>query len=223
MKTNLFRTSSILAVLVLLVAVSLSSTAQESIKQQQRPVQQEAQQQEPQLPVQQLDAEALRIAIPRACQGIRPDVQTHGDTDNFNPPGTPVTLSPALASFVVGKALKGYDDPAVNKFFADSFKLRNCRVCYATLEVRVRHYGDAWTNDGMAVGVAPFDTSPGIRLVSTGIWTPQTPNPKTLTFALPTAALNSYLSSTSTIPSFLDIPAQDDTDFDYMKLSVWYY
>jgi hypothetical protein len=27
----------------------------------------------------------------------------------------------------------------------------------------------------------------------------------------------------SPVPSFLDVIAQEDTDFDYARLSVWYY
>ena len=224
MKSHLFRASSILGVFLLLVAFSLSGTAQQPTARPQRPVQQ----QEPQIPelaVQELDSETLRIRVPRECERIRPDVQTHDIADNFNPPGNTVTLSPDLHTFLTthGITPKGYDDNHVNKAFADSFKLRNCRVCYARLEVRVKHYQDIWTNDGITLGAAPFNVLPGVTFVSSGIWAPTDPITKPLTFSLPTAALNSYLSSTTTIPSFLDVYAQDDTDFDFAKLSVWYY
>lgn len=222
MKSNYLRASSILAVLLVFVALGLTGTAQEPRTRLQQPAQQE-ERQLPELAVQQLDAEALRIAVPRQCHGITPVVQMHDVADSFAPTGSPVALSPALTSFLVGKPSKGYDDPGVNKYFGDSFKLRNCRVCYATLEVRVRHYNDVWTNDSITVGAAPFNTSPGVTLISTGIWNPPTPNPKTLSFALSTTALNNFLFSTTTVPSFLDVVAQDDTDFDYAKLSVWYY
>lgn len=227
MKSHLLRTSSILAVLTLFVVFSFSSTAQEPRTRQQQPAQQE-ERQIIDLPVQQLDAELIpndpmRIAPPKPCHGITPVVQIHDVNDNFAPAGSPVSLSPALTTFLAGKPIKGYDNPQVNKVFADSFRLRNCRVCYATLEVRVRASQDAWTNDTITVGAAPYNSAPGVKFISTGIWTPTTPNPKTLNFALPLTALNAYLSTTPTIPSFLDVVAQDDTDFDYAKLSVWYY
>lgn len=219
MKTHALRASSLLVVLIMLFGLSLSGTAQQPTdrsQQEKQPI--------PELTAQESDPEALRIAMPQACRGIIPVVQTHDVADNFTPPGTPLmpVLSPALASFVSSSQIKGYDDPRVNRAFADSFKLRNCRVCYATLEVRVKNYNkDLWTNDYITVGVAPFN-SPGIKFIGAGIWNPVGTNPKTLTYALPTAALNSYLS-TGSMPSFLDIVAQDDTDFDYIRLSVWYY
>lgn len=170
----------------------------------------------------QLNPEALRPDVPRECRGIRPDVQMHDVADAFNPPGTPATLSPALAAYFSGKPLKGYDDKRVNIVFADSFKLRNCRICYATLELGVRHDQDLWTNDMLYVQGGPYSQT-GVSFIYTGIWAPTDPNSKTLSLALPTAALNNYLFSTSTIPTFLDVFAQDDTDFDFVKLSVWYY
>jgi hypothetical protein len=224
MKSHPSGASSILPVLILLVASGLTGTAQQPTTTRQQPT---AQQEKPLIPepaeLRELNPEALRIAVPRECMGIRPDVQAHDVADTFNPPGAPLTLSSALAAYLSGKPVKGYDDKRVNMIFADSFKLRNCRVCYATLEVGVRHDQDLWTNDTITVGAAPFTASPGTYFIYSGIWSPPTPNPKTLTFALPTAALNSYLFSTSTVPTSLDVVAQDDTNFDYAKLSVWYY
>lgn len=235
MKNQHFHASSILSMLLLIVALSSSGIAQEPrIRQQQQPAirQQEqlpAQQEKPLVPglaiARELNQEDLRIALPRECRGIRPDVQTHDAADNFNPPGNPVTLSPTLANYLSSLNLtpKGYDDNRFNKVFADSFKLRNCRVCYATLEVRVKYSGDLWNNDTITVGAAPFNSAPGLLLSYGTIWTPPTPNPKTLSFTLPTAALNQYLSSTTTMPTFLDLITQDDSDVDQATLSVWYY
>lgn len=235
MKNQHFHASSILSMLLLIVALSSSGIAQEPrIRQQQQPAirQQEqlpAQQEKPLVPglaiARELNQEDLRIALPRECRGIRPDVQTHDAADNFNPPGNPVTLSPTLANYLSSLNLipKGYDDNRFNKVFADSFKLRNCRVCYATLEVRVKYSGDLWNNDTITVGAAPFNSAPGLLLSYSTIWTPPTPNPKTLSFTLPTAALNTYLATTSTMPTFLDLITQDDSDVDQATLSVWYY
>lgn len=235
MKTNLFRTSSILAVLVLLVAVSLSSTAQEPRTRPQEPAQQEELQIK-ELAVQQVDAETLRIAVPPGCKGIVPVVQIHGnELDNFNTPD-PGTLSPALTGYLTGLGItpKGYDEATINKVFADSFKLKGCRVCYATLEVRVRHQPGQWSlnapnysNDTILAGAAPFTPAlPDLRFIGpAGIWTATNPNPKVVTFGIAPidiTSLNTYLG-TGPMPPFLDVIAQDDTDFDYAKLSVWYY
>jgi len=226
MKRHLIRASSILAVLSLLVALGLSGAAQQPREQQQSKEQeQRLERPMPGLVLQELSPEALNAAVPPACKGIQPVVEIHDVADKFNAPGNPVSLSPALTNFLNANNLprKGYDDKRVNIVFADSFRLRNCRVCYATLETRIQHYQDNWTNDTITIGAAPFNSSPGVVLFYTGLWNQLVPNPKPLTYVLPTAALNNYLFTTPTMPTYLDVIAQDDTDFDYAKLSVWYY
>lgn len=211
MKSHFFRASSILGALLILVVLSLAGVAQQPTTQQRQPLEQ----QEPQLQelrVQELTSETLRIAVPRECAGLKPVVQTH----------TAVSLSPALTSYLSGKPVKGYNNPAVNKFFGDSFKLQSCRVCYATIAVNVEHYGDVWPNDSLTVGVAPFSGS-GSVFASGAIWSPATPNPKTITWALNPGILNTYLMSGSLPPKYVDMVIQDDTNPHSATLSVWYY
>lgn len=223
MKNRLLCASKTLTVLVLFVASGLPGIAQQ-LPARQRPTDREEERKIFELPPREFQPEVVAFRVPRECARIRPEIQVHDGPDNFMSPGTPVTLSPALTNWLNAHnfSRKGYDDARLNIFFADSFRLRSCRVCYATLELRVRHYQDVWTNDGITVGAAPFNTSPGVSLVSAAIWNPTTPNPKTLTYTLPAAALNSLLM-TGPMPSWLDVAAQDDTNFDYAKLSVWYY
>lgn len=232
MKSQLFRASSILAAFLLLVAISLSGIAQEPTTRQQQP----GEQQDlriPELAVQESDSETLRIAVPQACKGIIPVVQTHDIADNFNPPGNAITLSPALMSFLNSRNVipKGYDDKRINTVFADSFKLNSCRVCYATLEVRVRHQPGQWSanaanysNDTILAGAAPFTSA--LRFIGpANIWGLTLPNPKTATFGITSsglANLNSYLFNGPISPQ-LDVIKQDDTEIDYARLSVWYY
>lgn len=162
----------------------------------------------PELRIQQLDAETRRVAVPRECKG-RPIVQTRNA-------GTGVSPSPALLSFMSTYARKGYNNPAVNTVFGDSFRLPSCRVCYATIEATVEHAGDLWSNDSLTVGVAPFGS--GKVFVSGNFWTP-TPNPKTFTWVVPAGPLSAYLTTASDV----DVLAQDDTNFRSVTLSVWYY
>jgi hypothetical protein len=214
MKSHLLRSSSIAGVLLLLVAFALSGIAQQR---------QSVEQQEPQmreLAVQGLDSETLRIVVPRECTK-KPIIQQH----------TVASLSPALTSFLTGKPHKGYNNPAVDTVFGDSFKIDSCRVCYATLEVRVRHQPGAWSanasnysNDTILAGAGPFSTN--LRFIGPApIWPNGTlPNPYTLTLGTTSAGLNnlnSYLFNNT--PAWVDVIAQDDTAFDYAKLSVWYY
>src|SRR5919199_1812133 len=72
--------------------------------------------------------------------GQRPDVRQQ-------PQQEPVERLPAPAERA--------DNPAVTPWFADSFRLRNCRVCYAVLQLRARHYGiDNFINDAVIAGLA---------------------------------------------------------------------
>ena len=212
MKSHLFRLFSILGVLLLLLAFALSGIAQQPTPQQRQPVQQ----QEPQLPelrVQELTSETLRPRVPQECERLaKLVVQTHNSG-----PGSPTA---PLLSFMGIHARKGYNNPAVNTYFGDSFKLQNCRVCYATIEAKVQHYADVWGNDSLTVGVAPFG---GANVfVSGNIWPPNT-NPTTLTWVVPAVPLNTYVTTGSLPPKYLDVFAQDDTDFHSVTLSVWYY
>jgi len=110
---------------------------------------------------------------------------------------------------------KGYNNPAVNTYFGDSFKLQSCMVCYATIEAKAQHYGDVWTNDGLTAGVAPFGSG---RVFASGlIW------PTTFPWALSTGPLNAYISSPPGPGKYLDVFAQDDTNLNSVTLTVWYY
>jgi hypothetical protein len=226
MKSHLFLASSILAALTLLFALGSSSTAQQTTTRQPTSTQELR---IPELEVQDKNAESLPIKIPRECTKP-PEVQMHDVADGFTSPGNPVALSPLLINFLGGKPIKGYDDPRIDRAFADSFKLRSCRVCYVTLEFGVKHYAGAWQanapwwpNDSVLAGAAPFPTN--YRFIGpVNFWTP-TPNSKTVTLGItPTdlGRLNQYLV-TGPISPVMDLVVQDDSDVDYAKLSVWYY
>jgi hypothetical protein len=218
-----------LAVSALLVSLASTSIAQPAPAEREPKAQAQTQTEEqelkiPELAPQEINPEVLSIAIPKPCGATHPDIQIHG-----NPAGN-LTLSPALKSFLSSHNItpKGYDNPTINKVFADSFKLRNCRVCYATLEVRFKHGPGPWSqgaanysNDTITVGVAGFTT----RFVNgASIWSGTMPNPKTVTYALvPTTTLNNYIFNVNPPPPYLDIVVQDDTEVDYCKLTVWYY
>lgn len=207
MKRHLFRASLILAAFAVLAASGLSgSKAQQQGNRTKAIEQQEAQM--PELRIQQLTAESLRVAVPPMCKK-KPIVQTHNASTGVSP-------SPALLSFLGTHAQKGYNNPAVNTFFKDSFRLPSCRVCYATIEATVEHYADIWSNDSLTVGVAPFGS--GKVFVSGNFWSP-TPNPKTFTWVVPAGLLSTHLTTASDV----DVFAQDDTNFRSVTLSVWYY
>lgn len=236
MNDRLTRTLSFFAACATLVALAFAGPVrgQRTAERAQRP--DELQQQEPverlaapaeraeQLEIQELSEQELAarpdlFKLPRACAGLKPVIDTHDVADNWQPPGTPVSLSPELAAFVAGKPLKSYDDQSVNKWFADSFRLRNCRICHAVLQVRVRHYNiDTFGNDAIIAGLAPY-TNPNTVFLNVGLW----PGPQTKNYILPVNALNQYIVQDNPLPTFLDVRIQDDSDVDYARLFVWYY
>lgn len=233
MKSALTRTVSIFGACALLAALALTGPARQrqTTERVQRPVEQEPVERLPapavsaeqleveELPERELVARADLFRPPRACAGLKPVVETHDASDNFSPPGSPVSLSPELTAFVAGKPTKGYDNPALNSWFADSFRLRNCRVCHAVLQVRVRHYNlDSFGNDAVIVGLAPYN-NPNTIFVNAGL----VPGPQLKTYVLPTNALNQYIVQDNPLPTYLDVRVQDDHDVDFARLIVWYY
>ena len=242
------RASLLLAVLVLPAASGFVGSARQAGDARQRPQQQQEEKLPPELASQQLDPEVFGGKFPKACEKLTPDVQTHDVNDNFAPPGSPGIFNPALTAFAqsMGRPIRGYDDGGVDKFFYDSFKLRSCRVCYARLELVLKHDPDSgvvdngshnqetgktvmltgYHNDNITVGGAPFSPAPK-KVLSADIWPPlnttSSSNPKTMIVALPTNALNNYIMYGLTPPQSLDVVIQDDTYVDYITLKVWYF
>jgi hypothetical protein len=236
MKNTLTHTLSTFAACAVLAALASAGPArgQRTSERAQRPV--ELQQTEPverlpapaeraeQLEVQELSEKELAarpdlFKLPRECEGLKPVIDTHDVPDNWQPTGNPVSLSPELQQYVSGWPLKGYDNPDVNKWFADSFRLRNCRICHAVLQVRVRHYNiDTFSNDAIIAGLAPYNT-PNKIFLNVALW----PGPQMKTYILPANALSQYVATDNPLPTFLDVRIQDDTDVDYARIVVWYY
>ena len=153
-------------------------------------------------------------------------------------------LSPRITNVISAKnwSVVGYDSSIADRFFIDSFRLGNCKVCYAEMTVQVRAIagvtsdGDAG-NDALNILGGPDDNkSPnyGISplLQAFRIWQTPTPPPnmpaaikgtsKTITFQIPANLLTDYIyKSNPNTP--LDVLVQDDTQVRSMQISVWYY
>ena len=225
MKIDLPRLLVGLAVFTLLVSLTSSGLAQESPAKEQPTLEKKALPM-PELAASELNPEYTHPTVPRECAGLRPDVQTHRR-------GSGALVSPGLTSLLNSRHLqhKSYGDPRINTVFADSFKLRCCKVCYATLEVVVKHGPGVYSagaanfsNDTITVGVAPFGDGPPTRFFTAPIWSATTPNPKTLKYVLgPPAAWDKIDCSARPPAAYLDILVQDDTEVVSATLSVWYY
>jgi len=222
--------ASILTVLILLAMPGFNSTARVH-RAPQMPPQQAA----PRLPgltsPSKLSQEAPPVQVPENCRHITPDVQRHGGK------GYVIEPSPTLAQYLknqMGKT-KGYGEEAIDKKVVDSFKLKNCRVCHATIEYRASHNGKGWEVDTFVAAIAPFTDGKKYFLTPPYkchkgnligcIWDKSDKKSKTVTLKIEPsalAALNTYLA-TGPMPTYLDIRGDDDTAFDYVTLRVWYY
>jgi hypothetical protein len=247
-RSLLARASLLLAALALTAASGFVGSARQAGGARQRPRQQQEEKLPPELAPQQLGPEVFGGKFPKACEKLEPDVQTHDVNDNFAAPGSAGIFNTALTAYAtfINRPIRGYDEGGVDKFFYDSFKLRSCRVCYARLELVLKHDPDPgpvdngfpdnptgksigltdYHNDGITVGGAPFSPAP-MTVLSAAIWPPlnttSSSNPKTMTVALPTNALNNYITYGQTPPQSLDVVIQDDTYVDYITLKVWYF
>lgn len=147
-------------------------------------------------------------------------VYLKGHQDNFATSDGPekTTPSPQLTSYLAGLHPGMYDVDQPNFNFGDSIPICPCETCSATLEIRVRVVSarDAYANDGFAVGVAPF--SGGQKLAGGAIWKPGEFGPKTITVPLDPAALSRLLCGTKS--PWLDIYVEDDTEVDWIKLTL---
>ena len=80
-----------------------------------------------------------------------------------------------------------------------------------------------YSNDTILAGAAPFGTA--LRFIgSANIWSSDLPNPKPLGLAISPGGLtnlNQHLFQNT--PAYVDVIAQDDTNFDSATLTVWYY
>ena len=182
-----------------------------------------------------LSQEAPPVKVPQNCQNITPDVQKHGGK------GYVIEPSPALAQHLqkLAEKTKSYGEVGVDRQVVDSFKLKNCRVCHATIEYQVSQKGLGWESDTFVAAIAPFTdghkyfiTPPNKCNANSKrigcIWDKSAESDKeskTVTLEIEPSlltALNTYLA-TGSMPTYLDIRGEDDTTFDYITLRVWYY
>lgn len=161
-----------------------------------------------------------------------------GDTnDNFTTPSS-ASPRPALLTRLqsVGvTSTRGFDECAVNKWFAHSFtNLPKC-ITSAILEIRLKPCGDICGNDAMhlwftgsansnAVFSQYFGSGNPRAGLATNDWCSYAASPQT--FILDLANLPASGGGAANILAlleangFLDITLQDDTGVDYVKLTV---
>lgn len=151
-----------------------------------------------------------------------------GDVDMFAAGGPMATpwMSPAMTTMFSGKPRRTFDDSngtsvPRDKWFGASIPLGSCKICKATLEIRIkRNPGPAEPatgqngNDTIYVGTAPFSGANTLAAVKP--WVGEAATVKTVTIPLTAAQLNSLVFGTGV----LDVLIQDDTSVDYVKLTL---
>ncbi|MEY2490834.1 MAG: hypothetical protein QOC70_2776 [Verrucomicrobiota bacterium] len=159
----------------------------------------------------------------------KPPVQYLGGVvDNFGGGPDPVTKSPEVTAFLAAhpalNPTRLFDQPGADKVFVHSFKMKeNCKVCAVKFEAKMRDYGD-FSPPGDRIHIY------GKTIDAAGlIWTAPTtltgPGTSAISTFLPTAsitALNQHIFANAP-GHWLNVIAQDDHAFDYVRLTIWYH
>ena len=164
-----------------------------------------------------------------------------GVDDNFAPPDDPAIPSDNFAAWLssVGATTKDFDDPTIDRFVAHTFTGLPQDVCKATLEIGLRGGG---ANDGvtlMFIGkdqtIPPIGSKRWTRRIGTsddvpGLlsapWQPGTAATLMLDLGNLPLAPTQPASAGNLIPAMrkhksLDFYVQDDTNVDYLTLTVF--
>lgn len=188
------------------------------------------------------------IAPPRPTPPVCPitTIYQGGVADNFGGGPDAAVWSPALTTFLSGKATKQYDDPACDKWLGQSFRIvKGCiceGICSATLEVTYKSCGSSLDcNDSIQIGQAPFGAG---AIVNAQLYPPgcttggggTDPNtdtvaseqrkaltagtPVTKSFRIDPGKLKELCAKTPGAFFWLDVAIQDDTIVDSMRLII---
>lgn len=170
-----------------------------------------------------------RIGVP-PTPGCKRRLRISGRPDNFNPNNPePRFQSPALQSFMQGKAQKGFDALSWDSLFGVSFPLGVCKLCgperfpvFVDMMVRRKNTGGMTANDTIYIYLTNGNTPAG--QMGTAVQTIQpwqgpfaTQTQRNVQFQIPTGLVNQHIWS-SPGPAFLDVVMQDDTGIDYVRL-----
>lgn len=167
-----------------------------------------------------------------SCTQLPAVVLQGGEIDAYTPPEETASPGPELQAEVPG-SYKNFDDPDANLFFGHTFRrLPNDIVC-AQLEIRLRPSAGGSGNDQMYFGASsgpPFfswSTTLAEQLPGGGSWTLPA-DPPVLVYDLGSLPATGASPATSLIAKLnaarrLDIFVQDDTEVDYIRLTLRYY
>jgi len=155
-------------------------------------------------------------------------VHLRGVNDAFAAPTDPVTQGIGCTSRYSGVTWRPFDDPSPNKSFCETLRnLPKNIVCPGanTLKIHMRAHGDIPTNDTLALffGAGAARWSQSIATITGMAWNPGDEATVTLDLCnLPAGAAGSVTNAATEIDlsSMLDVFAQDDTEIDYLELTL---
>lgn len=148
-----------------------------------------------------------------------------GAADAFAlPPDATAPMSSRLQKMMAdsGMDLRKFDERRDNRPFGLSFALPPVRVCAAQLVVRLRRGPDSpsASNDGLVIGVAPFDKLKDTMLLW-GTFPERTDQVRVWDLRQEFFA-NLQLAYAGDAVAWVDLYLNDDTDIDYAKLTLVY-
>ena len=152
-----------------------------------------------------------------------------GVKDNFAQPPDPMgEASPRfneVPTIANQRSRRSFDEPANNQQMYLSIPLPPVRVCAAKLEYHIRRGSDRGgaLNDFLQVGAMPFNSSES-SIQSFPLWAdaPESME-RTITLELTPETFASAMRAYAGKPiAMLDIFAGDDTEFDYIKVTIFY-
>lgn len=162
-----------------------------------------------------------------ACEHFLVLVQGRKDGFAATPDPEP-QLSPRMKAFLGAQSdpkTKGFDVGGPDQFLAASFALPPMRLCSASLEVQMRRNGAVIgsINDGIVLGAAPFDMLQAPPVTQT-LWAAYLNDlQRRFTIEVGPEFLAALQRAYAKEPvAYLDVRAGEDTEFDYLQLTLVY-
>lgn len=157
----------------------------------------------------------------------KPHVIIAGDQDNFNyDPGKDAAQPCCIP---IKTKTRNFDEPGINKPFAQRVQIPCCKILAIRCEVRVRIEGELWDNDRLYIAI-PGNPCKTVWYSDIAKIDPSWPKGKpgqafTLTWWLPPGVIkqiNQYIFESPGCDCHLCLLSQDDHAVNYWQLSIYY-
>lgn len=162
------------------------------------------------------------------CQQLPATVLLGGRNDNYAAPNDPASRGSALNAAFPAAVWKDFDSASINSFVGYTFERLPADIVCAQLEIHLRPTGGAG-NDVLYLGLLPtpvggFAWSTPLGQLAGGSWIGPL-DPAAFTLDLANLPATSSTPATSLLAKLnadrrLDILVQDDTQVDYVKLTL---